>query len=96
VYWTEEILDLEQLANGKVFRQIESKAFNPNYTFTSTTEQFSLGEVGAPVIVFGNITAGTVNRTLVEYLFGKFVSPTISPLCCDLVGCDSIPLSHLT
>ena len=60
------------LANSKIARQIVSKAFNPTYTFTSTTEQFSLGEIAAPIIAFGNIESGTVNKTLVEYFFGEF------------------------
>lgn len=58
------------LANSKIARQINSKAYNPNYKFTSQTEQFSLGEVAAPVIAFGNTQSGEVNRTLVEYFFG--------------------------
>lgn len=60
------------LANGKVFRQVVSKGFNPNYTFTTTTQAFSLGEVAAPIIVFGNMSSVTVNRTFVEYFFGRF------------------------
>lgn len=70
-FWIQETLDAKQLANGKIFRQIESKAFNPNYTFTSTTEAFSLGEVAAPILIFGDIPAGTVNRSLVQFFFGK-------------------------
>lgn len=70
-YWTDEILDAQQLANSKIFRQVESRATNPNYTFTATTEQFSLGEVAAPIIVFGDMEGALVNRTLVEYFFGK-------------------------
>lgn len=64
------------LANGKVARQVASKAYNPTYTFTSTTEQFSVGEVAAPIIVFGDMQSGTVNRTLIEYFFGKSKQPT--------------------
>jgi hypothetical protein len=60
------------LANSKIARQINSKAFNPQYKFTSKTEQFSLGEVAAPVIAFGNSTSGEVNRTLVEYFFSQY------------------------
>jgi hypothetical protein len=60
------------LANGKIFRQLQSKASNPNYKFTPTTEQFSLGEVAAPIIVFGDLQSATVNRTLVEYIFGRW------------------------
>ncbi|KAI2768199.1 hypothetical protein F4815DRAFT_498181 [Daldinia loculata] len=76
VYWTGEILDANMLANGKVARQLSSKAFNPNYTFTSTVESFSLGEVSAPIIAFGDLEAVTVNRTLVEYFFENERFPT--------------------
>lgn len=70
-YWTEDILDTKQLANGKLIRQINSRAANPTYTFTETTEAFSLGEVAAPIIVFGSFDTATVNRTIVEFFFGK-------------------------
>lgn len=60
------------LANGKLARQIASKSKNPNYTFTATTEQFSLGEVGAPIIVFGDLESATVDKKLVDYFFRKF------------------------
>ena len=67
------------LANGKLARQVTSKAFNPNYTFTSTTEAFSLGEVAAPIIVFGDMKAGTVDRSFVEYFFGELSLDHIYP-----------------
>ncbi|KAI0379379.1 Cloroperoxidase [Hypomontagnella monticulosa] len=76
VYWTEPILDANMLANSKLARQINSKAFNPNYTFTETVENFSLGEVAAPIVAFGNLDAVTVNRTLVEYFFENERLPT--------------------
>ncbi|KAH7138898.1 Chloroperoxidase [Dendryphion nanum] len=68
-YWTAETVDAKQLANSKLARQVESRAFNPNYTFTANTEEFSLGEVAAPIIVFGDMSGGTVDRALVEYFF---------------------------
>ncbi|KAI1385833.1 Cloroperoxidase [Hypoxylon trugodes] len=68
-YWTGPVLDANMLANGKIARQVNSKAFNPNYTFTTTMEQFSLGEVSAPIVAFGDLQAATVNRNLVEYFF---------------------------
>ncbi|PYH44730.1 peroxidase family protein [Aspergillus saccharolyticus JOP 1030-1] len=68
-YWTSSILDATMLANSKLARQITSRATNPTYTFTAKTEEFSLGEVAAPIIVFGNLTAGTVRRDLVKYFF---------------------------
>lgn len=78
VYWTGAVLDAKMLANGKLFRQIESRAYNPNYTFTTTTEEFSLGEVAAPIIVFGDMQAGTVERDRVEYFFGESRAPGTS------------------
>lgn len=60
------------LTNSKLFRQIESRASNPNYTFTSTVEAFSLGEVAAPIIVFGDMESGTVSRKFVEFFFGTY------------------------
>jgi hypothetical protein len=71
VYWTGTTLDANMLANSKLARQIDSKAFNPTYTFTETTEQFSLGEVAAPIIVFGDMQSGTVDRAMVEFFFSK-------------------------
>ncbi|KAK6071512.1 sterigmatocystin biosynthesis peroxidase stcC 8 [Seiridium cupressi] len=70
-YWREEILDRLQLANSKLFCQVESRASNPNYTFTVTMEAFSLGEVAAPIIVFGDLDTALVSRTIVEYFFDK-------------------------
>ncbi|RAH68401.1 peroxidase family protein [Aspergillus aculeatinus CBS 121060] len=68
-YWTGPTLDAAMLANGKLARQVESKAFNPTYTFTARTQEFSLGEVAAPIIAFGDMGTGRVNRSLVEYFF---------------------------
>ncbi|KAL3482132.1 Chloroperoxidase [Aspergillus californicus] len=75
-FWTSETLTAAMLANSKIARQITSKAFNPTYTFTETTEQFSLGEVAAPIIVFGDMEGGTVERDLVVYFFENERLPT--------------------
>ncbi|KAH6652742.1 Chloroperoxidase [Truncatella angustata] len=75
-YWTSETVTPTMLANGKLFRQIESRSSNPNYTFTTRTEAFSLGEVSAPIVAFGDLDMGTVNRTLVEYFFENERFPT--------------------
>jgi hypothetical protein len=77
-WWTEETVTLQMLANSKLFRQIESRSQNPNYTFTSDVEEFSLGEVSAPIVAFGSFETRTVNRTLIEYFFGKSTSVTHS------------------
>lgn len=70
-WWTDETVTAEQLANSKIYRQLESRATNPDYTFSASTEEFSLGEVAAPIIVFGDMESGTVSRDLVEYFFGE-------------------------
>lgn len=71
VYWTTDILTPVQIANSKLARQVTSRAYNPDYTFTTTTEEFSLGEVAAPFIVFGTLQDPTVEKKLVTYFFGK-------------------------
>lgn len=73
-YWTAPTLTADMLANSKIARQVHSKAFNPKYVFTETVEHFSLGEVAAPIVAFGNLTAGTVERPLVVYFFGPYTS----------------------
>ena len=71
-YWTAETITPEMLANSKLARQVASRSSNPTYVFTADMEQFSIGEVAAPIIVFGDVGEGTVPRGLVEYFFGKF------------------------
>ncbi|ROW02524.1 hypothetical protein VMCG_06115 [Cytospora schulzeri] len=92
-YWPDDVINANQLAMGKVFRQVESKAFNPTYKFTDTTEAFSLGEVCAPIAAFGDLDAVTVNRTLVEYFFRNERLPTKlgwhlrpSPITLDIIA----------
>lgn len=70
-WWTDEIITAKQLAHSKIYRQLESRSTNPDYKFTKSTEEFSLGEVAAPIIVFGDMAAGTVERAKVEYFFRK-------------------------
>lgn len=70
-FWTAPILDVNMLANSKLARQLHSKAYNPEYTFTSSTEAASLAEVAAPIIVFGDHESATVQRSMVEYFFRK-------------------------
>jgi hypothetical protein len=97
-FFTSDTLDRFQLANAKMFRQLESKAFNDNYTFTSTMEQFSLGEVGAPITVFGDFTTATVNRTFVEYFFENerlpselgWVKKEVAPVVTDVLRISGI------
>lgn len=75
-FWTAEIVTADMLANSKIYRQVKSKAFNSDYTFTAKTEQFSLGEVAAPIIAFGDIEKSTVPKDLMEYFFVNKRFPT--------------------
>ncbi|OJD29643.1 chloroperoxidase protein [Diplodia corticola] len=75
-WWTDATLTPAMLANSKLFRQIESRAANPDYTFSSRVEAFSLGEVAAPLIVFGDHATETVSREWVEYFFENERLPT--------------------
>ncbi|KAI9170791.1 Peroxidase, family 2-domain-containing protein [Paramyrothecium foliicola] len=75
-YWSQPVLTANMLAMSKLARQVTSKAFNPTYTFTESTERFSEGEVAAPVIAFGNTEDVTVDKALVEYFFLNERLPT--------------------
>ncbi|KAK4236148.1 heme-thiolate peroxidase [Achaetomium macrosporum] len=75
-YWPEPVITTTHMANAKIARQIDSKAFNPTYRFTDAVEHFSLGEMAAPFIAFGDLENATVNRTLVEYFFQNERLPT--------------------
>ncbi|KAL4918438.1 Peroxidase, family 2-domain-containing protein [Aspergillus aurantiobrunneus] len=75
-FWTAPTLTAEMIANSKIARQVVSRAFNPSYTFTQRTEQFSLGEMAAPIIAFGDMESGTVDREFVEYFFLNERLPT--------------------
>jgi hypothetical protein len=68
-FWTDELLTPQMIANSKIFRQVESRAYNPNYTFGANVEPFSLGEMAAPFLIFGDIPAATTNRSFVEFFF---------------------------
>lgn len=70
-HWREETIDVPQAAAARLARVGTSNATNPTFGFTKIGMQFSLGESAAYIIVLGNATSRTVNRTVVEYLFGK-------------------------
>lgn len=80
-YWNKDTLDANQLAMSKLARQVTSKTLNPEYTFTTTTEQFSLGEVAAPIIVFGDHATSTVNKSIVEFFFRKLCLHLSARIC---------------
>jgi len=73
-WWTEDLVTAQMLANSKIFRQLESRATNQNYTFSALAEEFSLGEVSAPIVAFGSLEDGTTNRTLMDYFFSEYTN----------------------
>lgn len=84
-YWTTDILDRYQMADSKLSRQIQSRATNPEYNFSSSVENFSIGEILAPFAVFGDRDAVTVSRTWAEYFFGK-----LGAMSSDLTNSDFV------
>ncbi|KAL4809844.1 Chloroperoxidase [Aspergillus unguis] len=75
-YWTDKTLTAQMLANSKLARQVHSKAFNPTYTYPESTEETSYTETGFPILAFGDIEKGTVDRDAVVYWFTNERLPT--------------------
>nr|ANZ54408.1 heme-thiolate peroxidase HTP4 [Leptoxyphium fumago] len=68
-YWVSPTINASHITNSKLARMLQSKASNPTYKFTNTTEAFSIGEILAPFIAFGDVEMVTVARNLVIYFF---------------------------
>lgn len=85
MWWTDDTVTAQQLAHSKIYRQLVSRAENKGYTFSASTEEFSLGEVAAPIIAFGDTKTGTVARDLMVYFFGEFPDD-VGGRCCGS-GC---------
>lgn len=67
----QDTIDIQQAAKARLARVNTSNMTNPAFGFTKIGEQFSVGESAAYLIVLGNKTTRTANRTVVEYLFGR-------------------------
>ncbi|KAL4879238.1 Chloroperoxidase [Aspergillus karnatakaensis] len=65
-YWTGSTVTTTMLANSKIARQLDSKAFNPEYTYPESVDTASLSEIGGPILVFGDIEKGTIDRDVIE------------------------------
>ena len=61
------------LANSMLMQRVQSRAFNPDYTFTETMNIFTIGETVGPTLVFGDLQTGTVLRSLVVYFIGRAI-----------------------
>lgn len=69
-HW-QETIDVPQAAAARLARVQTSNATNPSFGFSKVGQAFSLGESAAYIIVLGNTTSRTVERSRVEYLFGE-------------------------
>lgn len=70
-FWTDPIVDIQMGANALVARQATSKATNPTFNLSEIGTVFAYAETAAYIIVLGDKVSGTVERDMVEYLFGK-------------------------
>ncbi|KAI9048872.1 hypothetical protein LZ554_006728 [Drepanopeziza brunnea f. sp. 'monogermtubi'] len=75
-YWTSDPMTVEMVANSMDARQLEMKAFNPNFTFTPASERVTFSEMAALFLVFGDIPSGTVSREFVVSWFENERLPT--------------------
>ncbi|RAL58542.1 hypothetical protein DID88_003990 [Monilinia fructigena] len=64
-WWPNDTITGQQFIDAKLYRQIVSRNTNPTYSFSSTVEAFSIGELVAPVVAFGDKHEITANRSLV-------------------------------
>lgn len=58
-------------ANARLARVETSSSTNPTYSMSSLGNTFSLGETAAYIIALDDRHNGTVEKSWVEYLFGK-------------------------
>lgn len=72
-HW-QETIDVPQAAAARLSRIQTSNMTNPTFGFTRVGMAFSVGESAAYIIVLGNSTSQTANRTVVEYLF-RMIAP---------------------
>jgi hypothetical protein len=82
-YWTDEIINITTGAAALAARKATSNATNPTYELSDLGTGFGFGETAAYILILGNKTTSTVNRTLVEYLFGKLITPCIGNMYDD-------------
>ncbi|CAG8948990.1 hypothetical protein HYFRA_00002118 [Hymenoscyphus fraxineus] len=91
MYFTDKVMTPVHMANAKIQRQLTSKATNPEYRFTDHIENFSLGEIAAPFLVFGDIKARTVDRdTVISFITNEKLpdgfKPQSTPVTLQQVG----------
>lgn len=72
-YWTGKTINIKMAAKARLARIKTSKATNPTYSMSELGDAFTYGESAAYVVVFGDKKSGTVKRSWVEWLFGKYI-----------------------
>lgn len=70
-YWPHPIIDIQAAARSRQARVNTSIATNPTYNMSELGLDFSYGETAAYILILGDKYSGKVNRSWVEYLFGK-------------------------
>lgn len=70
------MITMEMTAKAQLARLKTSQDTNPLFELSELGELFSLGESVVYVTILGDVSSGTaqVNRSLVEYFFGKSAS----------------------
>jgi hypothetical protein len=66
-FFTEGVVTVEMIANAILYRQVISRRDNLQYEFGNEVEEFSLGEMAAPFLAFGDRKKGRVRREWVEF-----------------------------
>ena len=70
-YFTDETIDLQTATNARLARVLTSNYTNPTFSLSTIGTEFSFGETAAYIGILGDGAQGTVNRSWVEYFFGK-------------------------
>ena len=80
---------MQQAANARLARVQTSNATNPTFGLSDLGTGFSYGESAAYILVLGERVSGTVNRSFVEYLFGKIATMLWSLKCTMLASTNA-------
>lgn len=83
-YWPHPIIDIHAAARSRQARVNTSISTNPTYNMSELGLDFSYGETAAYILILGDKYSGRVNRSWVEYLFGKFNRGILTDSCSSL------------
>lgn len=82
-YWTEPLIDLHLGAKARLAGVNRSKATNPTFDLSGFRLRFSYAQTATYILVFGDKVSGTVNKTWIEYLFGRY--PSVIESFCSIL-----------